>query len=244
MASGLMAVAVIAFLAVQSPIPAGAVRSDTYDWYRGADGYNEAAEKARAQEKPLIIFFHVDWCGFCSRFQKEYLDERSFYDLLGDYFRVDINPEKGEEEKAIAQKYGLSGYPFFLVTYPEVKEFKKINPFRKSGNDLTVEEIIREFEGDVAWVYNQQAFGVLNKGDPARSAKLFNRALEHAPENATAYFGLGSCYFETARKNKAWYLLQKAEEYLVKAVDINADLDQAKKELARVREAIGKAGKN
>ncbi len=117
-------------------------------WHSKASGYEEIYEGAKNEEKPFLLLFHVDWCGYCKRLQSELLDNSKVRQFLASYYRVKINPEDGEKEKLIAMKYGVSGYPNFRVVFPEGGSVR-VHPF-KNGRIYTPDEFIAELEAALA----------------------------------------------------------------------------------------------
>ncbi len=128
----------------------GGAVSDTYDWFDDADGYAEVYEIAKTQKRPLIVYFHVDWCGYCKYMNDEFLDDYDVDDFLSDYLRVKINPEEGDPEEAISKTYGVRGFPTFLVTFPHAKKVKRIHPFKKGGKVLPTDRFIDEIRSALA----------------------------------------------------------------------------------------------
>ena len=57
-----------------------------------------------------------------------------------------INPEYGPEERQLAERFGVVGYPTFLVMDNEFAQPRDIQPFRKGGHHLTPEQFARECE--------------------------------------------------------------------------------------------------
>ncbi|MGX9726928.1 MAG: thioredoxin family protein [Candidatus Electronema sp. VV] len=43
-------------------------------WHSNASGYEEIYEGAKNEEKPFLLLFHVDWCGYCKRLKSDLLD--------------------------------------------------------------------------------------------------------------------------------------------------------------------------
>lgn len=125
---------------------AGQTVSDTYDWFEDADGYAEAYSIAKSEKRPLIVYFHVEWCGYCKYLNDEFLDDYDVDDYISNYLRVKINPEDGEEEKSVSKKYGVRGFPTFLVTYPHANKLKRVHPFKKGGKIWTAEQFMDEIK--------------------------------------------------------------------------------------------------
>ena len=117
---------------------------DTYDWFEGADGYDDVFEIAKSEKRPLIVYFHVDWCGYCKYLNEEFLDDSDVDDYISNYLRVKINPEDGEEERDISKRYGVKGYPTFLITHPHLNRVKRVHPFKKGGKIWSTNKFIHE----------------------------------------------------------------------------------------------------
>lgn len=220
--------------------PAGAV-SDTFDWYSGADEYEEAMEIAREGERPIILYFHVDWCPFCTRLDKEYLDDYDVYGFMADYLRVEMDPEDGDEERAIAVKHGVKGYPTFLVTLPGIEKPWKLNPFRKNADDQSPEDFLQELKKAIAWVLRKKGYTFWDTREYEKSLSFFQRARDLYPEDCYAPYGLGVCYRHIGEKNKDVSLLKKAEENLLTALEKKPDYEEAKAQLEKLREFMRKA---
>ena len=117
-------------------------------WYSNASGYEEIYAGAKNEEKPFLLLFHVDWCGYCKRLKSDLLDNSKVQQFLSSYYRVKINPEDGEKEKLIAMQYGVSGYPNFRVVFPDGGSVR-VHPFKR-GRIYTPDEFIAELEAVLA----------------------------------------------------------------------------------------------
>lgn len=126
----LVAAAVLLAASGLPGLPTARAASDTYDWHEGADGYTEVLAKAKEGDRPFLLLFSVDWCGYCQRLKRHFLDVSPFEDLAADYLRVVVNPELGEAERAVAKTYGVAGYPTFLVLFPGQEKPYRISPAR------------------------------------------------------------------------------------------------------------------
>jgi len=87
------------------------------NWYENAAGYRLALQEQARTGKPMAIFFHTDWCESCKTLKKEVLVSEQFKQFLPNVIPVKINPEMGVPENAVAEQFGVMGYPtFFLVS--------------------------------------------------------------------------------------------------------------------------------
>ena len=68
---------------------------------------------------------------------------------------MEINPDKGKAEKALFKKFGLTGYPSFLVLIPKLSSDPvMVSPFLK-GRALTVEEFLDKIREGIVLGYNK-----------------------------------------------------------------------------------------
>ena len=88
-------------------------------WYQGADGYDQAIEEFKRTNKPMVVYLSVGWCPYCRKFEKGVLSSPLVQDMLKDMIRVNINPESGSRENAIAFQYGIRGFPSFFLHPPQ-----------------------------------------------------------------------------------------------------------------------------
>jgi thiol:disulfide interchange protein len=144
----LAAVAVLAGLLFAGGISTAAAVT-TNVWHTTPADCERVQEKAKKEDKAFILFFYVDWCGYCKRLKKEFLEKPEVEQALAKYYRVKINPETGAEEQALAKKYGVHGFPNFLVIQPDGGKVR-IHPFKQGGKVWTVEEFISNLEAAMA----------------------------------------------------------------------------------------------
>lgn len=81
--------------------------------------YNDALRKAEKDGKPLMIDFYTDWCGWCKKMDalmEQAPDEMAKFA----YYRVDA-----EKDRALAQKFKVTGYPTVVFVKPDGSEFHR-----------------------------------------------------------------------------------------------------------------------
>jgi thioredoxin-related protein len=88
-------------------------------WYQGADGYAKAVEEYKRTNQSMVVYVSVGWCPYCRKFEKEVLSSPLVRDFLKDKIKVNINPESGQRENAIAAQYGVRGFPSFFLHPPQ-----------------------------------------------------------------------------------------------------------------------------
>ena len=115
-------------------------------WLHGATGFAKAVELQRELNVSLVVYFYTDWCGYCRTLDQQYLPDPSVHRALQRSITVRINPEYGPEEKQIADRYGVTGYPAFLIMDNESAPPRNVQPFRRGGNHLTPQQFARACE--------------------------------------------------------------------------------------------------
>lgn len=103
-------------------------------WLNGAGGYAQAVELQRQLQVPLVIYFYADWCPYCHALERKYFPAAPVQEYLRKVVKVRINPEHGRAEQEIASRYGVSGYPRFLIKQYATSQPVAIHPFLRGGN--------------------------------------------------------------------------------------------------------------
>ena len=103
-------------------------------WFNGSAGYGRAVELQRELKVPIVVYFYADWCGYCRTLDSQYLPSAPVQEYLRGVVKVRINPEHGRPERALADRYGIKGYPsFFVIPYPGTRSPVSVSPFRRVG---------------------------------------------------------------------------------------------------------------
>ena len=100
-------------------------------WHSNAAGYQTALAEQANTGKPLAVFFHTDWCSSCKQLRKDVLVSEPFNQFLPNVIPVKINPESGPVERAIADQFGVMGYPTFLLVSSNPE---RVMPIRGTSN--------------------------------------------------------------------------------------------------------------
>lgn len=102
-------------------------------WLYGAAGYARAVELQQELNVPLAVYFYADRCPDCRTLDSQYLPSAPVQDYLRGVVKVRINPEQGAAERALAKRYGVSGYPSFFVMRNSAARPANVHPFRRVG---------------------------------------------------------------------------------------------------------------
>jgi protein disulfide-isomerase len=111
--------------------------------------------KAQAQAKTdkkmvLLDFTGSDWCGWCMKFDKETLSTDKFADYAKSHLElvvVDFPNKKSQSDalkaanKALGEKYGVNGYPTFVVLNADGKEIGRQVGYAPGGPDAFIAKL-------------------------------------------------------------------------------------------------------
>ena len=64
---------------------------------------------------------------------------------LNHALRVQVNPEQGDAELALARTFGIRGYPGFFVLAPGDDEARRVHPFRR-GRTISTGQFLSEIK--------------------------------------------------------------------------------------------------
>lgn len=109
-----------------------------------------ASATARENGKYLLLnFTGSDWCGWCIKLKKEVLATSTFHTYAsGNLVPVELDfpnrkkipDETRKQNEALAEKYGIRGYPTLLILSPE-GELVEQTGYRPGGADAYVEHL-------------------------------------------------------------------------------------------------------
>jgi hypothetical protein len=84
-------------------------------WLRGVAGYSRAAELRSANPRPMVLYFHGPNDRYSRAFEEQFLRHPSVRSFLSGVLHVEVDPTSGESERTLAEDYGVTGFPTFLV---------------------------------------------------------------------------------------------------------------------------------
>ena len=84
-------------------------------WYEGASGYERALDDQKASGRPVLVYFHTEWCGWCSKLERDVLSTSAFRDRYGSVLKVRVNPDENRPNAELASRYGVHGFPTVIV---------------------------------------------------------------------------------------------------------------------------------
>ncbi|MFH0772671.1 MAG: thioredoxin domain-containing protein [Candidatus Omnitrophota bacterium] len=80
--------------------------------------YDEALNQAQQNNMAVMIDFYTDWCGWCKKLDSETYRDKKIIELSRKLVCLKVDADKNS---ALANKYGVRGYPTILFTDPKGK---------------------------------------------------------------------------------------------------------------------------
>ncbi len=96
--------------------------------------YDVALEKAKKENKPVMVFFTTSWCGYCKKMKKSTFTDDNVYSVMtesfilavvdgGSMYKVKVTDKVGKAseitEKQLSRAFGVKGYPTTIYNIPE-----------------------------------------------------------------------------------------------------------------------------
>jgi thiol-disulfide isomerase/thioredoxin len=103
----------------------------------------------QSMQTPLLVYFYTGWCPYCKKLDQELLPTEEVAQFMRSMNKVRINPEAGPDERALADQFGVRGYPSVFIIPVNSDAPIKIYPFKKVGETfvaVTPSEFITECE--------------------------------------------------------------------------------------------------
>lgn len=104
---------------------------------RGFALLDEALSKAQAENKPIVLDFHAEWCAPCLRMEKATFADATVKALLERCVVVKIDTDQAPD---LAQQLGVEGLPDIRFVSPEGKIIRQLRNYQ------TAESFIGELE--------------------------------------------------------------------------------------------------
>jgi len=219
-------------------IASWAVSYDFFDWEHGHVGYEIAVMDAEEDEEPFILYFHRESDELSEKMNSDYFIVYEVEGFLADIPKAEIDPNEGEQEKALAAKHGVKQFPAFFVSIPSFGgEPQRIHPFSKD-HDMTADEFIQTIKSFITSQYNRKGYDLFEKKEHENALKYFGMASEFDPDRAYTYYAVGVVYHTIGFEEKDLEYIKKAEENFLKALKLDPKHKESEQELERVLENV------
>lgn len=193
-------------LALLLGAPAGSAPAGVR-WERSLDG---ALKSARRAQRPVMVDFWAEWCGWCRRLDQTTYRDPTVVRMLAEFVTVKVNTEGTAREVEFAERYNVGSLPTVAFFSPEGHLLLRIEGYQGPGSFPQTLEQARSLAGRVgAW----------------------ETALRRDPDDAQALLALGLYLFE-----REFY--EDSHEFLSRAVRVDKNRPTPMRKQARLLVAV------
>jgi thioredoxin-related protein/tetratricopeptide (TPR) repeat protein len=100
-----------------------AIEQDGIRWFDG--GVEEAFAAARAQQKPVFLYWGEEWCPFCNRLEETVFKRDEFIALSHDFIALYLGTDT-EEKIEYGERFAIRGFPTVIVLDPDGNTLTRI----------------------------------------------------------------------------------------------------------------------
>ncbi len=96
---------ILCIVAVMTIYPSSGYAVETIKWY----SYNEGMSLGKSEQKKVLLTFFADWCGYCTKMEKETFTNPQIISFLNkNFIPIKVNYDK---DNKIASRYQVRGLP-------------------------------------------------------------------------------------------------------------------------------------
>ena len=203
-----------------------------------ATSFETALERAKKNDRPVLVDFEADWCGWCKKLDRETYGNDKVIRLVNEFFvavKVDT-----DEHPAISERYKVSGLPTILVLSPDGAELERLTGFRppqkllgelKKSTDAVsslkdLRSAAEENPGDIdaQRAYARAIFVAGNSDDAIRALR---KVLEKNPGHPAILLELGDMLRGSDQPREARKLYEKLLSMASAPKDVSPEVRQS-----------------
>jgi tetratricopeptide (TPR) repeat protein len=151
--------------------------------------FDRAMEQARKEDKPVLVDFWAEWCGWCDRLDRSTYAEPVVGAKGQNFVAVKVNTEGSRREVEIAKRYRVPTLPTILFLSPRGTQVLRVKGFQGPGRFPHTMDRALEI---------------------ARRVMAWEEMLERDPDDAAALFLLGQHLFDQDCYEESYDLLARA----------------------------------
>ncbi len=104
---------------------------------------NKALAKAKAEKKTVLLHFTgIGWCSECQSLREEVIKSTGFANYAATNFVIVEVAVSAEQESALAERYGVSGWPALVLLDAQGNAVDKVTGYGKgNGAEAVIQEI-------------------------------------------------------------------------------------------------------
>ena len=86
-----------------------------------AQSYQDAIKKSGELGMPVFVYFHADWCHWCTKMKNEVFSDSKVKTMLKNYIVIHVNTDKHPD---VSRKFGINSLPSYVITNVDEKNLK------------------------------------------------------------------------------------------------------------------------
>ncbi len=95
-------------------------KAELIGWQRD---FEKAKEIAKSENKPMMIPFYTDWCGWCKKLDSDTYSNKQVAELAKEFVCVKIN---AEQQQNLARDFNVAGFPYIVFLTAEGSQIANI----------------------------------------------------------------------------------------------------------------------
>jgi thiol:disulfide interchange protein len=108
---------------------------DNVDWLVSLE---EALERAREQERPIMIDVYADWCVWCKRLDSDTYSNKDVVAKAGEFVSLKLD---ADAHRSWVSRYQVGGLPTILFIDPDGKEIHRVIGYKPPGQFVSEMEV-------------------------------------------------------------------------------------------------------
>lgn len=103
------------------------------------DDIHAAKEKAKLEQRPVMVDFYADWCVACGKMKEQLFPTDEFKKFVQDHNLILVKldfTETDEEKEKLAESYVIPGLPALIFLSPDGEMFDQVLGFRSKQHAL------------------------------------------------------------------------------------------------------------